>query len=148
GFDRLAIECPPAQFIDGGFVQADHRAQRAADQVELVLDDQIGRADRCDVLDLDRRQAFPGLMIAGAVRLVPEQAMALAFLTYATEQRSHLTAPRPYGALVHWGHHHRWRAVVDLLVHGEQPDAGMWQIARPAARKCATALFVTAVNHG
>ena len=29
--------------VDGRLVQADHRAQRAADEVQLVLDDEVGR---------------------------------------------------------------------------------------------------------
>ena len=35
-----------AELVDGGFVQADHGAQWAADKMEFVLDDQIGRPDR------------------------------------------------------------------------------------------------------
>jgi hypothetical protein len=32
-----------AERVEGGLVEADHRAERAGDQVELVLDDEVGR---------------------------------------------------------------------------------------------------------
>ena len=37
---------PQAERVDGRLVQPDHRAERAGDQVQLVLDDQVGRRQR------------------------------------------------------------------------------------------------------
>ena len=124
-FDRLAVEHPAGQFIDSGFVQADHRAQWAADEVEFVLDDQIGRTDRCDVFHLDRWQAFSGGVIPRAIAVGPQQTVAFALLMHTTEQRAHLPAPRHHGKLVHGGDHHRRRTMVDFLVHRQHGDAGV-----------------------
>jgi hypothetical protein len=38
-----AVELPGAQFVDRGLVQTDHRPERPADQVQLVLDHQVRR---------------------------------------------------------------------------------------------------------
>ena len=46
GLDRVAFELPAAEVVDGGLVKSDHRTQRTADEVELVLNDQVGRPDR------------------------------------------------------------------------------------------------------
>src|SRR3546814_810726 len=72
--------------------------------------------------------------------------MPLAFLSHPAEQRAHLAAPRHHGELVHSSNHHRWRVVVDLLVHRKHRDAGIRRTARPAARERTTTLLVTAVS--
>ena len=42
----LAVHLARAQRVEGRLVQPDHRAERAGDQVQLVLDDQVGRRQR------------------------------------------------------------------------------------------------------
>jgi hypothetical protein len=37
-------DLPRAEIVDGGLVQTDHRSEGPADQVELVLDDEVRRA--------------------------------------------------------------------------------------------------------
>ena len=38
-----AVELPGREPVDRGLVEADHRPERARDQVQLVLDDEVGR---------------------------------------------------------------------------------------------------------
>ncbi len=44
--DYLPIDASGAERLQRRFVQADHRAQRSRDQVQLVLNDQVGRQQR------------------------------------------------------------------------------------------------------
>ena len=90
--DHTFAELPAAQFVDGRLVQANHGAERPTDQMELVLDDEIRRSDRADILDLVALQPPACLMVAIAVRAWPEQAVALAFLAAPGRTAS---APRP-----------------------------------------------------
>ena len=46
GLDRAAFQFPAAKLVYRGLVESDHRAQRTADEVEFVLNDQVGRPDR------------------------------------------------------------------------------------------------------
>src|SRR5690606_26082619 len=62
-----AIEAPCRQFIDGRFVESDHRPQRPADQVELVLNDEIRRTDRIDGNWFGGCKRIPLLMLAVAL---------------------------------------------------------------------------------
>jgi hypothetical protein len=55
----LVFDFPGAKFVDGRFVEPDHGPQGTGDQMKLVLDDQIRRADRRNGLDLDGGQAIP-----------------------------------------------------------------------------------------
>ena len=43
---RLPVNGPAAELVDRRLVQSDEAPERAADQVKLVLDDQIGRTQR------------------------------------------------------------------------------------------------------
>ncbi len=40
----LTIDLPGGEVVDGGFVESDERSERTGDQVQLVLDDQVGWA--------------------------------------------------------------------------------------------------------
>ena len=146
--DRFAIERPAAQFIDGSFVQTNHGAQRPTDQVELVLNDQVGRANRVDGLHLRRRKSLARLVIAIAIGTLPKQAVALAFLAHATKQCSHLTTPRHHGELVHGGDHHGGWAVVDLFVDYQHRNPRMRLLAGLAFGKVTAAFLVAAVDEG
>ena len=146
--DRMFAELPAAQLVDGGLIQPDHGAKRPADQVELVLDDQVRWTDRADVLDLGGTESLSGLVVAIAIRALPEQAMSLAFLADPAEQRAHLASPRHHGELVHGGDHHRRGTVVDLLVHDQHRNARVRELAGLALREVATALLVAAVDEG
>ena len=65
----LAVDRPGAQLVDRRLVQADEAAERAADQMQLVLDDQVGRAQRLALGDDHGRQrASLGMRARGAPR--------------------------------------------------------------------------------
>ena len=73
--DGLPVQRPAAQLIDRAFVKADHGAERAADQVELVLDDQIRRPYRRNHLDLCGRMPLRGRVAGIAFGTRPQQAV-------------------------------------------------------------------------
>ena len=63
-FCRPARDVPAAECVEGRLVEPDHGAQRAGDQVQLVLDDQVGRQERGG-------QRLPSRVgVAGAVEAV------------------------------------------------------------------------------
>ena len=146
--DRLAIKRPATQFIHGCLIQAHHGAQRPTDQVELILNDQVGRTYRVDDLHLGGRKTLARLVIAIAIGTLPKQAVALAFLAHATKQCSHLTTPRHHGELVHGGDHHRGRAVVDLFIDYQHRNPRMRLLAGLALGKVTAAFLVAAVDEG
>jgi hypothetical protein len=43
GCAQHTVDLAGREEVDRGLVEADHRAERAGDQVELVLDDELGR---------------------------------------------------------------------------------------------------------
>src|SRR5690625_1002306 len=146
--DGMLTELPTAQFVYRGFIQADHGAQRSADQVKLVLDDQIGRANRSDVLDLGGWQSFSGLVVAIAIGTLPQQAVSLALLADAAEQGARLAPPRHHGELVDGCDHHRRGPVVDLLVHDHHRDTRVGELAGLALGEIAASLLVATVDGG
>ena len=146
--DRLAIKRPATQFIHGCLIQAHHGAQRPTDQVELILNDQVGWANRVDGLYLRGRKALARLVIAIAIGTLPKQAVAFAFLAHATKQCSHLSTPRHHGELVYGGDHHRGWAVVDLFVDYQHRNPRMRLLAGLALREVAAAFLVAAVDKG
>ena len=75
GWTVRPSQFPAAKFVDGGLVKTDHRAQRTADEMEFVLDDQVRRSDRRDVLDRRARQTFINTVIAGAIGTRPKKSM-------------------------------------------------------------------------
>ena len=63
GPDGLAIDLSAAELIDHCFIEAGHRSQWSGDQMQLVLNDQIG----CIQASLKRHADAVGRSIAGAV---------------------------------------------------------------------------------
>ena len=107
------VDLPRAQRFDHRLVETGHGAERAGDQVQLVLDDEIGRRKRT-------REPTPAAGLRGSVescRVIP---------VGAPEQRAGITHPWQRGELVHGGDQERGQAPVKRLVHG---DDGEWLVA-------------------
>lgn len=64
------------RIVDRGFVEADHRSERTADEMELVLDNEIGGSQPRDVANGGARQSLVCLVRAGAVGFGPEKPVA------------------------------------------------------------------------
>ncbi len=113
-----------AEAVDDRLVQPDQRAQGVADQVQLVLDDQVGRAQAQHRGRLGGGQAgyrrVPG-PAPGEVRVLP--AVAGAALVDQPEQGGGGRLPRELGQLVHRADDQRRGQPVDLLVDGQHREA-------------------------
>ena len=97
------VDLPCAQRLDDRLVEACHRAERAGDQVQLVLDDEIGRRQRT-------RKPTAHARFRGAVEPV------CVIPVGAAEQRAGIAHPRQRGELVHGGDEERGQAPVERLV--------------------------------
>ncbi|MNF68936.1 hypothetical protein D3C84_508070 [compost metagenome] len=144
--DRFTIQLPRAQLIDRTLVETHHGSQGTADQVELVLDDQIRRPHRRDSLDRRNRPTRDSPVAGIAIRARPEQSMPGTLLRYPTEQVPYRTTPRHHGELVHRGNHHRWWAVIHFLIHDHHRQTRVCLLARTAAREVASAKLVATVD--
>jgi hypothetical protein len=111
-----AVDGAGREEVDRGLVEADHRAERAGDQVELVLDDQLGRIEA-----LRQRASALG---RGVHHAVDAQVVEVGG---AAEQHAGLAAPRHHGELVDGGDQEVGELLVDLLVDEEDRQA----LARP-----------------
>ena len=101
-----ALHHPRRQPVDRRLVQPRHRAQRAGDQVQFVLDHQVGRV-----------QPVPAVQRPAAPRLrCPEEAAIVRPVDMA-EERTRLTVPRQRRELVHRGDQEGGQAAIDRLVH-------------------------------
>ena len=116
GLDRVAFQVPAAELVYRGLVESDHRSQRTADKMEFVLNDEIGRPDRRDVLNRRARESLVRTVVAGAIGTGPKKTMPWALGARSSEERSDLTAPCHQRELVHGRDHHRWRPMVNFLV--------------------------------
>src|SRR5712692_2134498 len=70
--DNLRLDCstfklPAAKFVYCSLIESNHGAQWTANEVELVLNDQIRRPDCRDVLDRRAWQSLVRTMSTGAV---------------------------------------------------------------------------------
>src|SRR5690606_35142686 len=106
-------------------VQADHRAERSGDQVQLVLDDEVRWTQRRARHRLRRRQRArlvvrvtlfsPGHF----VEIRRAVAMPRALRLDSTEQRMQWSLPRELREFVDSGDDERRQQPADLLVHGD-----------------------------
>ena len=100
----LPVALPTAQLVQGRLVQADHRSQRTGDQVQFVLDDQVGRQQP----SAGQRVAPAGLARAiEAVLVVPLD---------AAEERPDLAGPGHGRELVHRGDQEARQPAIDRLI--------------------------------
>ncbi len=103
--DELARDLARREALDGGLVEADHRAERAGDEVELVLHDQLRwtqpRGERQSVL---RRP------VEWPVELLPFPRRD------AAEEHASLAPPGQHRELVDSREQERGELAVDLLV--------------------------------
>ena len=58
GADEAVARLAPREMVDRCLVEAGHGPERAADQVELVLDDQVGRIQRPSVMQAPPKAGF------------------------------------------------------------------------------------------
>ena len=142
GPDRAAR----AQPVDRGLVQAHHRAEGVADQVQLVLDDQVRWPQPHRRLDHAARQVRPCRMAARSaerreIGILPP--VPRAFGVHQPEQGCGRCLPRQLRQLVHRGDHQAGRQPVDLLVHGEHRQTLVGRVPR---RERAVPLGVRAVH--
>lgn len=107
GADPPAAMRPRCQCIDRRLVDTGDRAQRPGDEVELVLDHEIGTGQARSA----ERRALAG--IARAIEAVGIMAINQA------EQRAGLAGPGERGELVHRGDEEAGEPAVDRLVHAD-----------------------------
>ena len=107
GPNLLAVDLAAAQLVEGRLVQPDHRAQRPGDQVQLVLDDQVGR-----------QRAAAGQRLA-RVRLARAVEAVLVVALHPAEEAADLAGPGHRRELVHRGDQEARQPAVDRLVHGQ-----------------------------
>ena len=108
---RAAVDLAHAERLDRRLVEAGHRAERTRDQVQLVLNHEVGRRQwRGKPRALARLRSPVETLRVDPVR--------------TTEQRSGLSDPRQRGELVHRRDQEGWEPPVDRLVHGHD-----WQRA-------------------
>ena len=140
---------PGTQLIDGALVETDHRAKRPADEVKLVLDNEIGGPDGgTHRLHPRGGMSTPRAMPGAAVMPRPEQAVTLAFFIDAAEKGSHLRSPGHHGKFVDGSDHHgRWTMIYFLVDHLHR-QTPMGATARTCPRKFARTEFVAAMNKG
>ena len=112
----LALEVPGRQLVDRRLVEADHGAQGPADQVQLVLDDQVGRANEPVRLPRDPRLTARGGMSTRVLIVRGEESVALAEAAHPTEERLDFAPPRHLREFVDGRDHHRRQQPVDLFV--------------------------------
>ena len=81
GRDRFPSDLPGGQPVDGRLVQADQRARAARDQVQLVLDDQVRRPQRRDLLDPPGGLAALGRVLRGVAVAAPSSSAMVSAVT-------------------------------------------------------------------
>jgi hypothetical protein len=146
GLDRAALQFPAAKLVYGGLIESDHRAQRTADEVEFVLDDQVWGPDRRDALNSRARQTFIGTVIAGAIGAGPKKPVPRALGIGPSEQSADFTPPRHQCELINCRDHHRRWSMINFLVDDQNRNARMWLLTRFALRELTASLLVPAVN--
>ena len=116
-YDRI-LDAPSAQGVDRGFVQADHRPQRACDEVQLVLNDELGRREPLGFGDeiAGARPAAAGSMLRGVVAVRRKESTTRALLRDATEERGHLSVPRHLRELVNGREEQGGALSIDLVI--------------------------------
>ena len=117
---RVLVQLPRTKLVHGRLVKPNQRSQRAADQMELVLDDQVGRTYPRNGFRVCRR--FYVRPVAILVVWI-DQSMAHTFLLRISEEVPHGTTPRHLRELVGRGDHHRRRTMVHLVIHDLHGDA-------------------------
>ena len=125
GPDLLPVDLPSAELVDGRFVQPDQRAQRAADEVQFVLDDQVGWTKR-RMLQQFWPRAGPSFdfgwnvesSISGDLNPCRSQ-----IAVHLPEEHLHFALPRHLGELVHRGDQQRRQPAINLLVHHDHRQA-------------------------
>ena len=117
---RVLVQLPRTKLVHGRLVKPNQRSQRAADQMELVLDDQVGRTYPRNGFRVCRRFYVRPIAVL-VVRI--DQPMPCTFLFRISEEVPHGTTPRHLRELVGRGDHHRRRTMVHLVVHDLHGDA-------------------------
>ena len=110
---RRPVKAAHAQRFDGGFIQPHHGAERAGNQMQLVLDDEVRR----------RQRTVEALFLACIRRAV--EALRIAALG-AAEQLAGARLPRQGGELIDRGDEEGRQAAVNRLIHrqnGQGPFA-------------------------
>src|SRR5665213_1355500 len=146
--DKLAsmtldgVERHRSQLVDYRLVQSDQSSQRPRDQMELVLYDEIGRAETVardglrfrEAIDSPMRVLFD--MVGGAVQIARTEAVTRAPLVRAAEQQVERAVPGQLRELVDGRDDERREKPVYLLVNSDDWDAfaarlllGEWTIA-------------------
>src|ERR1700693_5538653 len=95
-----AIKAPFAQLIDSGLIQPHHRPKGSADQVELVLNDQVRWPKSIQGYRFDRRQTTFLRVLSRFTRFGIEEPMPEAPPSDSPEQGRDLALPRHLGKLV------------------------------------------------
>ena len=145
----VAVRPSRCKLVDRRLEQPDRGAQRAGDQVQLVLDDQVRRPEP-DHRPAGRPPASPAFALClarqpvFASRSSMPVAVPLAPLADLAEQRAGVASPGQPGELVDGGDHERGREPVDLLVDGQDRQA--LPAAAPRERAAILALSVRAVD--
>ena len=117
------VEVPRAQLIHRGLVQPDQGAEGAADQVQLVLDDQVRRAQGADGLRSDRGEGAALGMAVAVLDLGRTEAVAGAEAVHPAEEHGGGALPGHLRELVHRGDQQAGQAAVDLLIDYHGGDA-------------------------
>ena len=125
--------CPPTSQVHSSSITVSNRPTRlpsgAGDEMQLVLDDEIGRSQRPRRHRLDRVQR-PLLRVAVAVLQVRRaETVAGAAARDPAEQRLDRALPRQLGELVDRAEQHRRQQPVDLLVDDDHRQPLAWAVA-------------------
>ena len=128
-----AGEPPCGHGVHGHLEQAHSGAQGTGDEVELVLDDEVGRAQAAGGDHAGGRHAvlggvgvldLAGVVVAGAPRIqLGDVAVALAAPGHVPEEGGGLPLAGQAGELVHGGDDEGGDEPVDLLIGGQHRDA-------------------------
>ena len=145
GPHRLAVHLPGAQVIDRCFIEPDQRSEWPADEVQLVLDNQVRRAQGRNRYGFDAGQVAP-LGVRVAV-LDVRAAIAVPGTVAVHQPEEHADRPFPghLGELVHSGDDQGGQPAVDLLVNDQGRNP---LVRRLAGAERAPSHGVSAVDDG
>ena len=130
GTDLLAIDLPGGELVDGRLVQTDQRAERPADKVQFVLDNQVGRTQRRVFQRLGRRETQLGFGMERRVfDLWRFEPVPLAETVHLPEEHLHFALPRHLGELVHGRNKQRRQAAVYLFINHNDRQALVRRLA-------------------
>jgi hypothetical protein len=111
------------QVIYCAFVDPHQTAQRSADQVQLILNDQVGGPEQRMRLSCDRWILWTrGLVRVGVFEFWRPETMAGAKAVHLSEESLNLPLPRHLRKLIDCRDHHGRRQSVDLFIDNQQRE--------------------------